>query len=44
MLMSGAVGIGMFPQFEVVHGYEGLVPLSNTLQVTRYVCARLAYM
>jgi hypothetical protein len=44
VLTSGAVGIGIFPQFEeVVHGYEGLEPLSDTLQVTRYANARLAY-
>jgi len=35
VLSSGAVGIGIFPQFEeVVHGYEGLESISDTLQVT----------
>lgn len=37
VLTSGAVGFGIFPQFEgVTHGYEGIEPISDTLQVTRY--------
>jgi len=40
-LTSGAVGIGIFPQFEeVVHEYEGLESISDTLQVTRFAVPR----
>lgn len=36
VVTNGAVGIGMFPQFESIeHGYEGLEPISDPVKVTR---------